>query len=91
MSASSVVRNFCSVASGFPNCRQNQTLVPTHHQFQLRNPLLRLKKQPFHSITHFKSSRTTQKPRPTFVVFAAQSNFLKGWSHCFLLNYFGYV
>ncbi|XP_014523818.1 uncharacterized protein LOC106780089 [Vigna radiata var. radiata] len=76
MSASSFVRNFCSVTSGFPNCRQNQTLVPTHHQFQLRNPLLRLKKQPFHSITHFKSSRT-QKPRPTFVVFAAQSNFLK--------------
>ncbi|WVZ07863.1 hypothetical protein V8G54_021209 [Vigna mungo] len=76
MSASSFVRNFCSVTSGFPNCRQNQTLVPTHHQFQLRNPLLRLKKQPFHSITHFKSSRT-QKPRTTFVVFAAQSNFLK--------------
>ncbi|XP_047181946.1 uncharacterized protein LOC124848339 [Vigna umbellata] len=76
MSASCVVRNFCSVTSGFPNCRQNQTLVPTHHQFQLRNPLLRLKKQPFLSSTHLKSSRT-QKPRPTFVVFAAQSNFLK--------------
>ncbi|KAK7373699.1 hypothetical protein VNO80_07115 [Phaseolus coccineus] len=76
MSASTVVRNFCFVASGFSNCRQNQTLVPTHHQFRLPNPLLRLKNQTFHSITHFKSSRT-QKPRPTFVVFAAQSNFLK--------------
>ncbi|CAJ1797792.1 unnamed protein product [Sphenostylis stenocarpa] len=76
MSASIVFHNFCSMASGFPNCRQNRTTVPTSHPFRSPNSLLSLKKQTFHSITHFKSSRT-QKPRPSFKVFAAQSNFLK--------------
>ncbi|TKY66069.1 SNF2 superfamily protein [Spatholobus suberectus] len=76
MSASAVVHKFCSVASCFPNCRHNRSLLLTHHQFHSPNSILKLKTQPFHSITHFKSSRT-QKPRSSFVVFAAQSNFLK--------------
>ncbi|XP_020227516.1 uncharacterized protein LOC109808788 [Cajanus cajan] len=76
MSSSTVIHNFPSVASCFPNCRHNRTLVPTHHHFHSPNSLLRLKTQPFRSNTRFRSSRT-QKPRSSFVVFAAQSNFLK--------------
>ena len=77
MSASTVVHNFCSVASCISNCRQKRTLVPTHHAFHSPNSLLRLKKQSFLLNTHFKSSRT-QKPPSSFVVSAAQSNFVKG-------------
>ncbi|RDX73513.1 hypothetical protein CR513_46870 [Mucuna pruriens] len=76
MSVSAVVHNFCSVASCFPNCRQNRTLLLTHPAFHSPNSLLRLKTQPFLSNTHFKSSRT-QKHRSGFVVFAVQSNFIK--------------
>ncbi|KAG5002358.1 hypothetical protein JHK87_023430 [Glycine soja] len=76
MSASTVVHNFCSVASCISNCRQKRTLVPTHHAFHSPNSLLRLKKQSFLLNTHFKSSRT-QKPPSSFVVSAAQSNFVK--------------
>ncbi|KAL2336681.1 hypothetical protein Fmac_011127 [Flemingia macrophylla] len=76
MSSSSIVSNFSSVASCFPNCRHNRTLVPTHHKYHSPNSLLRPKTQPFRSNTHFRSS-STQKPRSSFVVFAAQSNFFK--------------
>ncbi|KAK7395338.1 hypothetical protein VNO78_15890 [Psophocarpus tetragonolobus] len=76
MPASSVVLNLCYVASCFPNCCQNRTLVPTHHNFRSPNSLLRLKTKPFHLNTRFKSLRT-QKPRSGFVVFAVQSNFVR--------------
>uniref|UniRef100_K7MSZ2 Transmembrane protein n=1 Tax=Glycine max TaxID=3847 RepID=K7MSZ2_SOYBN len=71
MSASTVVHNFCSVACCISNCGHN-----THHQFHSPNSLLRLKKQTFLTNIYFKSSRT-QKPRSSFVVSAAQSNFVK--------------
>ncbi|KAK7293011.1 hypothetical protein RJT34_15871 [Clitoria ternatea] len=76
MSASVFVHKFCPLASCSPIFCQNQTLPLTHHQFYSPYSLLKLKKQPFLSLTHFKSS-TTHKPRSNFVVFAAQSNFLK--------------
>ncbi|KAK7255879.1 hypothetical protein RIF29_29304 [Crotalaria pallida] len=77
MSASVFVHNFCTLLpSCSPNCFQNPTLALTHHHFLSPNSLLKLKKQSFISNTHFKVSRTP-KPRSSFVVFAAQSSFIK--------------
>ncbi|KAE9592080.1 hypothetical protein Lal_00013031 [Lupinus albus] len=59
-----------------PNCTQNRTLHLTHHQFLSPNSFLKLKNQTFLSKTQFNVS-ITQKPRSSFVVFAAQSNFIK--------------
>ncbi|XP_057437006.1 uncharacterized protein LOC130729314 [Lotus japonicus] len=76
MFASVSVHSFSSLPSCFPNCSENRTVPLIHHQFSSFNSLLKLNKQAFLPNTHFRISRS-QKPRSSFVVFAAQSNFLK--------------
>ncbi|MED6111422.1 hypothetical protein PIB30_052164 [Stylosanthes scabra] len=76
MSTSVFVHNFCSVPSCSPNCSQNRNMAYTPLQFHSPNSKLKLNKKPFPSITHFKISRA-HRPRSSFVVCAAQSNFFR--------------
>ncbi|XP_020976863.1 uncharacterized protein LOC107639368 isoform X2 [Arachis ipaensis] len=76
MSTSVFIHNFCLLPSCSPNCSQNRNLAYTPLRFHSPNSNLKLNKKSFPFNTHFKIS-TAQKPRSSFVVFAAQSNFLR--------------
>ncbi|CAB4290463.1 unnamed protein product [Prunus armeniaca] len=68
----------CCITPHSPRCYKNQTLAFTHSQFFSSKSFLRLKKQSLVSALQINKRQRTRRYRSVPVVFAAQSNFLKG-------------
>ncbi|TXG63953.1 hypothetical protein EZV62_010947 [Acer yangbiense] len=77
MASSIILHNLCSISNYSATCYKSQTLALTRPHFLYSNSFLKLKKQSLLSNLQIKKHRT-QKPRSLHVVFAAQSNFIKG-------------
>lgn len=89
MASSVIVHNMCSSALNSPKCYKNENLTLTHSQFLSSKSLLNLNRPSLLSTIHIKN-RTIQSSRSAAsIVFAAQSNFLKGKLHS--LFFFGMI
>ena len=88
MASSVIVHNMCSIPLNSPKCYKNENLTLTHSQFLSSKSLLNLNRPSLLSTIHIKN-RTIQSSRSAAsIVFAAQSNFLKGKLHS-LFFFFG--
>ena len=89
MASSVIVHNMCSIPLNSPKCYKNENLTLTHSQFLSSKSLLNLNRPSLLSTIHIKN-RTIQSSRSApSIVFAAQSNFLKGKLHSlFIFGWF---
>ena len=88
MASSVIVHNMCSIPLNSPKCYKNENLTLTHSQFLSSKSLLNLNRPSLLSTIHIKN-RTIQSSRSApSIVFAAQSNFLKGKLHSLFFFFF---
>ncbi|BFG42785.1 hypothetical protein CerSpe_290590 [Prunus speciosa] len=78
MAGSVILQSLWCIIPHSPRCYKNQTLAFSHSQFFSSNLFLRLKKQSLVSALQINKRQRTRRYRSVLVVFAAQSNFLKG-------------
>ncbi|CAB4321620.1 unnamed protein product [Prunus armeniaca] len=88
MAGSVLLQSLCCIIPHSPRCYKNQTLAFSHSQFFSSNSFLRLKKQSLVSALQINKRQRTRRYRSVPVVFAAQSNFLKGF--CAKINRKGF-
>lgn len=91
MASSVIVHNMSSIPLNSPKCYKNENLTLTRSQFLSSKSLLNLSRPSLLSTIHIKN-RTIQSSRSApSIVFAAQSNFLKGKLHSLFFFFFGMI
>lgn len=86
MASSVILHKLCSISLHSPKCYKNQTRALTHSQFLSSNSFLKLKKQSLPSSIHVRNP--SQKSGSAAIVFAAQTNILKGKHYWVLFSFF---